>query len=121
MMGGHYRLPLPDNQQGEAMSITKKLYALNDSEASELRQIVDRAQDQALTDQDGVTYEDLTYLMILLNTPLDHDAAVERMTRAILQRAYGGNVDLLSYDAWGVARGDARAILAALLGGGDDA
>lgn len=63
--------------------IEKRLYALTDSEASELRRLMDQAQDQALTDQDGVTYEDLTYLMILLNTPLDRDAAIERMARVI--------------------------------------
>lgn len=49
----------------------RKLYALTDSEASELRRLMDQAQSQALTDQDGVTYEDLTYLMVPLNTPLE--------------------------------------------------
>lgn len=62
---------------------TKKLYALSDTEASELRRLMDQAQSQALTDQDGVIYEDLTYLMVPLNTPIDTDAAVARMARAI--------------------------------------
>lgn len=50
--------------------------------------------------------------------PLDRQAAVDRMARAILRNTYGGNVDLLSHNSWDAAREDARAALDALLGGG---
>ena len=42
------------------------------------------------------------------------DAMVERAARAILRNTYGGNVELLSYNAWDIARSDARAALDAL-------
>lgn len=98
---------------------TKKLYALTDSEASELRRIMDQAQSQALTDQDGVTYEDLTYLMVPLNTPLDRDAAVERMARAAFKARC--ETESFTWAKAGLFRkaylDDARAALAALLDG----
>lgn len=94
----------------------KKLYALTDEDVSILKDAL-HGPLIGMTFTGGPRVPRIAHAANAL-TPLDRDAAVERMARAILQRVYGGNVDLLGCDAWGVARGDARAALDALLGGG---
>ena len=70
----------------------KRLYALTDSEASELRRLVDAAQLRAWAEDDADGYKDTHYLMARLNTPLDRVAAVERMAEAIYDDGGGDHV-----------------------------
>lgn len=85
----------------------RKLYLLSDTEAKTLRAL---ARESATT----VSNHALDALTPVAVGDLGNEA-VERMARAIMRNAYGGNVDLLNYNTWDVARGDARAALAALL------
>lgn len=112
-------------RKGSKMS--RKLYALTDSEASELRRLVDAAQLRAWAEDDPDGYKDTHYLMARLNTPLDRDAAVDRMARALAESLYDGDFwdyyeddgSTLTINREGY-RSDARAALDALLGGSDD-
>lgn len=96
----------------------KKLCALTDEDVSALKDAL-HGPLIGMTFTGGPQVSRIAHAANALN-PMDQDAAVERMARAILQKAYGGNVDLLGCDVWVVARGDARAALAALLGGGQE-
>lgn len=98
---------------------TKKLYALTDSEAKLGREIANLVSNLASTSGESGGVARCRDVADALATPIDTDAAVERMARAVYKARY--EPESFTWAKAGLFREsyreDARAALAALLGG----